>query len=137
MINGRKQSKLMWLAAVFAACCCSSCCFDIVHVKQVPAQLDTKSPPKSSWTLVEKVDVQLDTWYKTSLKSGTKWQYVGGVSHGEVYRTDDQIVTVEGSNTFEAYVVLSGDGLVGFYLPVEKTFSPLGRPVPLKIKRTD
>ena len=132
-----KASWIKWTICLFVAYCCSSCCFDLVHVKQAPAQVDTDTSPKSSWILNEKVDVQLDTWYKTNLKKDTKWDFVGCLNEGDVYKTSDQIVTVEGSNTFEAYIVMRGENLVGFYLPVEKTFSPLGRPIPLKIKKID
>jgi hypothetical protein len=44
---------------------------------------------------------------------------------GNVYRTRDQVVTVEGSHIHEAYIVVTERSLVGFYLPVERTFSPV------------
>jgi hypothetical protein len=132
-----KRQNLTWAISLFAVYCCSSCCFDIAHLKQIPTQLDTKSPPKQSWTLAEKTDVKLESWSTTTLKPGTRWVYVGQISQGDVYKTNDQIVTVAESHTFEAYVVLSGDALVGFYLPVEKTYSPLQRSIPLKIERTN
>ena len=90
--------------------------------------------PKISWKLVKDVEVSLGTGYSRQLKSGTKWDYVGTVEQGDVFKTNDQILTVEGSNIFEAYIVLSGDNIVGFYLPVEKSYSPLATPQKLQIE---
>lgn len=55
------------------------------------------------------------------------------IDQGEVYKTNDQILTIEASNIFEAYIVISSNKLFGFYLPVEDTFSPLEHPVELAI----
>ncbi len=57
-----------------------------------------------------------------NLKTGTKWKLVGSIERGEVYKTKDQAVIVNGFNVFEAYVVVSDEKLVGLYLPTEKTF---------------
>jgi len=40
---------------------------------------------------------------------------------------------VEGAHVHEAYLVVAGDRLVGFYLPVEKAYSP-ATPVSLKVR---
>jgi hypothetical protein len=131
------KHRMIWAISLFTVYCCSSCCFDVARVRQVPTKLDTKLPPKQSWTLVEKADVKLESWSTTKLKAGTKWVYVGRIKEGDVYKTSDQIVTVEESNTYEAYLVLSGDSLVGFYLPVENTFSPLQHSVPLNVEKSN
>jgi hypothetical protein len=55
------------------------------------------------------------------------------VAEGVVYRSRDQTLTVECSNVFEAYLVVAGQRLVGFYLPVEKGFSPLGEQIQLAV----
>ena len=117
---------------VLTVCFCiillSGCAFDLVHVKQTPIQLTSIQNLKKSWKLVDEVKVRLDTGYSRKLKGGTKWDYVGNIEYGDVYKTKDQIVTVEGSNIFEAYIVVSDDNIVGFYLPVENTYSPLSSP---------
>lgn len=112
----------------------SSCAFDIIHVKQVPAQLKVSQTPPNSFQLEEEVNVSLDTGYSRVLKKGTTWHFVGTIASGDVFRTKDQILTVEASNIHEAYVVISSGSLVGFYLPVEKTFSPLSGSRELSIK---
>ena len=68
------------------------------------------------------------------MKKGTTWDFVGTISSGDVFRTKDQILTVEASNIHEAYIVVSSDKLVGFYLPVEKSFSPLSAAPELRMK---
>ena len=72
--------------------------------------------------------------YSRKLKQGTTWNYVGTVMYGDVYKTNDQILTVEGSNIYEAYIVVSNDKLVGFYLPAEESYSPLSKPKELQLK---
>jgi len=121
-------NKLIFL--IFNSCIIifAGCAFDVVRVKQIPTQLNSMQSPKNSWKLVNDVKVRLSTGYSCQLKSGTKWDYVGTVEYGDVFKTKDQILTVEGSNIFEACIVVSEDNLVGFYLPVEKTYSPLSSP---------
>jgi hypothetical protein len=102
-----------------------SCAFDLVHVKQLPTKLDTTQQPKSSFILEKEEKIDLGTGYSRVIKAGTKWDYVGTIENGDVYNTKDQVLTVEASNIHEAYIVISSGKLVGFYLPVEKTFSPL------------
>ena len=108
----------------------------MIHLKQEPTQLVSVEPPKDSWVLEKTAIIELGTGYKRKLKAGTTWDYAGNIEQGEVYKTDDQILTIEGSNIFEAYIVVSESNLVGFYLPVERTFSPISSSVKLEMKRT-
>jgi len=112
------------------------CAFDVIHLKQEPAKFVSTEQPKDSWVLVKTATITLGTGYKRELKDGTRWDYAGNIEQGDVYKTDDQILTVEGSNIFEAYIVISENDLVGFYLPVEGTFSPVSSPVKLEMERT-
>ncbi len=109
------------------------CAFDVVHVTQQPATFSNAcdSPP---FQLTKEVKASLGTGFPTILKANTTWNQVGVIDFGKVYATKDQIVKVEASNIYEANLVVTNDALVGFYLPVEKTFSPLSGPLPLKTK---
>lgn len=78
-----------------------------------------------TFRLIQTAEVALTTGYSTTLRANTTWQLVGTVTQGEVYRTRDQVVTVEGANIHEGYIVVDQGVLVGFYLPVERTFSPV------------
>jgi hypothetical protein len=111
-----------------------ACAFDVVRVKQVPTQLETLSSTNRSFELYGEVTVHLDTGYSRVLKRGSRWACIGATPEGDVYRTKDQILTIEGSNIHEAYIVVKSQNLVGFYLPVERTFSPLSNPIVLSTK---
>ena len=79
------------------------------------------------------LDVVLSTGYTTHIKPQTAWSLVGTIPQGEVYKSRDQVLTVEGEHVSEANLVLKGDELVGFYLPVEHTFVRLSPTQPLLI----
>jgi hypothetical protein len=125
----------MALSAVLALM--PGCAFDLVRVKQESVVLDARSARHPSWTLMENVSVPIGTGYTTKLKSGTRWTHVGTIPQGDVYRTTDQIVTVVGPNIFEAQIVVSNGSLVGFYLPVERTYTPASEPQELKTALTE
>lgn len=93
-------------------------------------QQTTEFTPRTgkSFRLARRADVSLSTGYSTTLRPGARWELAGQVPQGEVYRTRDQIVTVEGSHIHEAYIVVKDGAVVGFYLPVERTFSPVTPP---------
>jgi hypothetical protein len=78
-----------------------------------------------TFRLMQAAEVALTTGYSTTLRANTTWQLVGTVTQGEVYRTRDQVVTLEGAHIHEGYIVVDQGMLVGFYLPVERTFSPV------------
>jgi hypothetical protein len=87
-----------------------------------------------TFRLTRPAEVKLSTGYSTTLRANTRWELVGTVPHGEVYRTKDQVVTLEGDHIHEGYVVVNQGALVGFYLPVERTFSPVTEVQPLSIE---
>jgi hypothetical protein len=109
------------------------CAFDLMHVKQIPVKIESAQVQKS-FLLETDVDVKLDTGYSRLLKKGSRWNFLGSLSYGDIFKSDDQVLTVEASNIHEAYIVVKSIRLVGFYLPVEKTFSPLTPPVTLPMK---
>jgi len=102
-------------------------------VEQWPATLLPGS--QISWKLADDVKLNLGSGYKRLLKKGTIWNCIGKIEQGDVLRTDDQVLTVEASNVFEAYIVVSGGLINGFYLPVERTYSPLPSPEAIRIEK--
>jgi len=112
----------------------AGCAFDVVHVTQIPAQLEPARGPANAFLLENDVQVDLGTGFSRQLRTGTRWESIGRIDKGDVYRTRDQVLTVEASHVHEAYIVVRSDKLVGFYLPVEKTFSPLPQPATLAMK---
>jgi hypothetical protein len=102
-----------------------------IPVKQVPLTSPITRAEGKSFTLNEEVAVGIGTGYGRTLRAGTKWNLFGSIAPGDVYRSPDQVLTVEGYNVHEAYIVVSDHQLVGFYLPVEKSFTPARKSVPL------
>jgi hypothetical protein len=111
----------------------AGCAFDISHISQQPAVLDTSTTLRQSWTLPRNVTISVGSGFSTLLRAGTRWTQVGQIAQGDVFRTRDQIVEVEASNMYEAYVVLKGSKIVGFYLPVEGTFTAASSPVAIEL----
>ena len=105
------------MALLFAACA--------PPVKQLPTQL-TPGTGKS-FRLTREVEANISTGHSTTLRAGTRWELVGTISLGEVYRTRDQVVTLRGDGVHEGYIVVREGVLVGFYLPVERAFCPVER----------
>lgn len=103
-----------------------SCAFDLAHVSTQATQFSPKAESQRIIFLQEAVVIdEAPCNYDRTLRQGTRWQLVGNIPEGEVFKPLDQILTIECSNIFEAYLVVTDNFLVGFYLPVEKTFAPL------------
>ena len=111
------------------------CAFDVIHVDRTPVRLDTASKTCTApFTLGGDVTVTPSGGYDRTLKQGTRWECRGRIEQGWVYRTRDQVLTLEASNVFEADIVVSGRTLTGFYLPVERAYSALRPAVELPIR---
>ena len=128
----RQQPRYRWGSALLALAL-AGCAFDVSHVTQKPAAL-TAATEASSFVLLKEVKARLGTGYPTILKANTTWRQVGTTELGRVYSTPDQVVKVEASNIYEAYIVVANGALAGFYLPVEKSVVPLDKPLPLEFK---
>lgn len=74
------------------------------------------------YKLAESVTLESTNTADTHLKYGTTWTLVGKIEKGDVYQTKDQVVIVNSFNVYEAYIVVKGRNVVGYYLPIEKTF---------------
>jgi len=59
------------------------------------------------------------------------------VTQGEVFKPYHDVFTLEGTNVHEAYLVVSNNTLKGFYLPVERTFSPLNTQISLTFSQQE
>ncbi len=83
------------------------------------------------------VNIQLDTGYSRTLKPGSLWKDIGSVTQGEVFKPYHDVFTLEGTNVHEAYLVVANNTLKGFYLPVERTFSPLNSQISLTFSQQE
>jgi hypothetical protein len=113
----------------------SGCAFDVSYVKRVPTEFQATATGASGWTLRQDQSIGVGSGFPTHLRQGTRWQLAGHIPQGDVYRTSDQVVTVEASNIYEAMIVTQGDKLAGFYLPVDHAFVAATDPVTLPIER--
>lgn len=119
------------LVALFVGTVLNGCAFDVYRIKLTPVQIDTTGVTKPSFMLSENVDFAIGYGYERRLQKDTVWTYQGHVPAGDVYYSGDQVLTVEASNIYEAYLVISNKDLVGFYLPVEDAYYPLEKKVHL------
>jgi hypothetical protein len=104
----------------------------------VQMQPTTLTPAQGEPTIItveRDTEVKLDTGYTRTVRAGTRFAFVGTVPQGKVFRPIDAVLTVEGTHMHEAWVVADGEKLVGFYLPVEKSFVALSSVPTLLIKR--
>lgn len=120
--------------ALLASALFAACPFDVIHVEQSSATIVPCDATTRAFVLKQDVPLSLPHGYRRLLKQGTKWTCMGTIAAGDVYATKDQVLTVEASNIHEAYIVVNTEKLVGFYLPVERTYSPASEPTSLPMR---
>lgn len=127
---------MKWIVLISAALMIfSGCAFDLAHVNYQPATFSTCSENCPDLTIAtEQQLTKLPCGYQRTLKKDSKWSMVGKIQAGNVYKPLNQCFTIECSNVFEAYLVMNGNTLSGFYLPVEDGYVELDKPVELEIK---
>ncbi len=89
------------------------------------------SPTQPVRVLQREAIILLSSGYTRKLAEGSRWRVIGSLPQGEVLRPVDSVFTIEGRQVHEAYLVVSGVTLMGFYLPGEEHFSPLNPPLSL------
>jgi hypothetical protein len=92
---------------------------------------------RTSIEVTERVTLNLATGYQRSILTGSRWERIGAVAQGDVYRPVGTVFTIEGANMHEAFLVVQDSKIAGFYLPGEGAFSALDTPVPLPFKSTN
>lgn len=89
-------------------------------LKPLESTLDTERRTVRQDTLVT-----FNSGYERVLRQDTTWKRVGSIAQGKVYASVGGIFSVEGAHVHEANLVVTNGNLVGFYLPVERSFAPL------------
>lgn len=120
--------RAIWLAMTLVLTACAA------EVVRMPVVLAARAGAPSTEILLVPVELRLDSGYHRRLEAGTEWQEIGTIGEGRVLKPLDSTLTVEGAHMHEAYAVVRDESLVGFYLPVERSFSPLSVPVRLSLK---
>lgn len=112
------------LAAALAACA--------MQVPVAPAQLrPLAAGAGEDMELVQATEVRFTTGYTRVLPAGSHWRAVGTLPQGTVFKPLDTVFQVEGRQVHEAWLVLRGAQLQGFYLPGESHFTPALMPLNL------
>ena len=114
----------------------NACAFDLAHIKFDPVQIKEVAGIGRSFSIQKDIDLtSLPCGYSRILRKNSKWECVGAIDQGEVYKPINQCFTLECSNVYEAFLVIQNDNLIGFYLPVEKGFNSLKKPIPLSLSQ--
>lgn len=122
--------KQLWLCVVMVML--ASC------AAEIPRQPTTLIPSaegdgQSKFIQVdEDVDVRLPSGYSRSIRAGSVWKQSGTVEGRVVYKATKDVFTIEGTHVHEAYLLLDGNTVVGFFLPGESAVSWLKHKVTLK-----
>jgi hypothetical protein len=108
-------------------------CASVAHTPAV-LQADAAMASPAPRALASQLQIDFDTGYSRTILAGSQWQRVGSIPQGMVYRPHLDVFTLEGAHIHEAYLVVDKDTLVGFYLPAERSFSPLKRQLAVNFK---
>jgi hypothetical protein len=104
------------------------------EIRREPASLTAPAmavDQRKTITVNEEAVVFLSSGYTRKIRAGTVWRESGTLDGRVAYRAIGEVFTIEGSNVHEAYLLLDGNTVVGFYLPGEKAVSWLERKVDL------
>jgi hypothetical protein len=123
VLHSRRRKDLYRAAlAVFVSVGLGACASEVVRR---PTQfVSAQDSPGTTVEVLADTKIEVGSGYERVIRRGSVWQLVGRTPEGEIYKPNNQVFTVEGAHVHEAYLVLDGDRVVGFYLPVEHAFSP-------------
>lgn len=117
----RAESRWPKIFLVICALSLSSCAAEVVRF---PTDFAAALSSERRVIRIDQ-DQALGLFYDRTLKRGSEWLQVGKVPQGNVFKPMQGIFTVEGAHVHEAYLVLREKSVVGFYLPVERSYAPL------------
>lgn len=124
------NSRESWIAAV-PSCIAAMVCFLIMGcaaevTRHTVVFNSLASASDTEQRLVKRNElVTFNSGYERAILKDSSWKLVGSVPQGRVYASSGSAFSVEGAHVHEAYLVVAKGNLVGFYLPVEKSFTPL------------
>ena len=119
-----------WPTVVCAVLALIACASDVVRS---PVELSALPAPQKRYVALQPASIRLDSGYERSISAGTEFVEIGRIPQGSILRPTNTTFTIEGAHMHEAYPVLSNQRIVGFYLPVERAFSPLSQTTSLFI----
>lgn len=117
----RRTWAIVAAAALVGACA--------TEVRRDPVEL-TPADTAIRYRSTAALEFRLATGYGRTIPADTEFAAIGRIAPGLVLKPTQTVLTIEGAHVHEAYAVLADGRLVGFYLPVERAYSPLTTPVP-------
>lgn len=123
-----KKCRAPVLAALALLAACAA------EVKVVPAQLAPLVQPTPDVVVAADLPVRLSTGYTRTVPQRSRWRAVGTLAQGTVYQPLDTVFAIEGRNVHEAWLVLRGTSLQGFWLPAENHYSGLAQAIPMTLE---
>lgn len=126
--NLRASSYFLAVCLIFAA----GCAHEVV--RQSVTLTPAATPSSQVFEIQQDAEIVLDSGYARRLPRGSRWAQGGTLPQGQVYKIIGGAFTVEGAHVHEAWLVVAGSELVGFYLPVEKAFVPLSARTRIEFK---
>jgi len=119
--------------ATLALSVLTACATEVVRE---PVTFSAQAPSTQPDYVVEAaIAVSSNSGYERRVPAGSRWRLVGTIPQGDVYRRVDDVFSIEGAHMHEAFLVVAQGQLVGFYLPVEKSYSPARSAVPIAVQR--
>lgn len=102
-------------------------CAPGVSMQRVAPEMDATDT--TVYVLDHQVSGRSSAGYSRTLPAGSRWRRIGRVPTGDILKSPDVTLTVEGAHIHEADIVVRDGSWVGFWLPVEKAFSRLESPI--------
>ena len=114
MLASTIRLQFLWLAVFMSSC----------TVQEIPSNppITLSKIPAPQYVLQMPVTIRTSGSTVTHLKAGTTWELLGSIPQGDVYGTRDQVVIIDHSKNREAFIVVSENKVLGYYLPIEKIF---------------
>ncbi|OQA33300.1 MAG: hypothetical protein BWY57_01302 [Betaproteobacteria bacterium ADurb.Bin341] len=123
------MQKIFTLALTFILCACAS---EVVrHSSSLSPQVTS---PTSRWVLLSDAAIEADSSYNRIIPGNTEFVHIGTLPEGKVLKPTNTVLTIEGKHMHEVYIVIKNNVLIGFYMPVEKSFAPLTKKIHLNFK---
>lgn len=127
----KKQMGTLLVMALGVVGCAS-------EISRYPSELSrARQSQDKIFVTSQTVSVHPDSGYERSIKVGTEFVDAGGITQGSILKPTNAVFTIEGAHMHEAYLVVNDGRLVGFYLPVEKSFSPLTESVTMPLEEKE
>lgn len=103
------------------------------EVPRTPTNFVSQSAPDNVLRIKDAITIDSGNAYPSKMPAHSQWRQIGSIPEGDVFKIQNDVFTVTGRHVHEACIVVKGKEIVGFYLPVEKAFTPVSKKVLLPL----